>query len=107
MPGWEKALAIFTFVAFYVLILAIPLLGWAAVSAHARGEPSFFGVPVPKLPVSQDRATGEQLGDLHMLLAWSAVVLVVLHVAGAIKNSYFQKNHELSRMIPGLRTPDA
>ena len=106
MPGWERALAIFTFVAFYFLILAIPLLGWAAVSVHARGEPTFFGIGVPKLPVPQDRETSEQLGNLHMFLAWSAVVLVVLHVGGAIKNSYFQKNHELTRMIPGLRTPD-
>ena len=106
MPGWEKALAIFTFVAFYFLILAIPLLGWAAVSAHARGTPEWFGAAVPKLPVAQDHETGEQLGNLHMVLAWGAVVLVALHVAGAIKNSYFQKNHELTRMIPGLKTPD-
>lgn len=107
MPGWEKAAAISTFVAFYFLILAIPLLGWAAVSAHARGTSEWFGVAVPKLPVAQDHETGEQLGNLHMFLAWSAVALVVLHVAGAIKNSYLQKNHELTRMIPGLKTPDA
>ena len=105
MPRWERLLVRFTHIAFYVLIIAIPLLGWAAVSAHARGAPIFWGIAVPKLPVTQDRDTGELLGDTHMLLAWSAVVLVVLHVAGALKHTYIQKNHDLARMIPGLKTP--
>jgi len=106
MKPWERFLARFVHVAFYVLIIAIPLLGWATVSAGTRGAPAFWGVEIPRLPVAQNKALHDQLGDTHVWLVWATVGLLVLHIAGAVKHTYMQKEHELTRMIPILKTPE-
>jgi len=106
MAGWEKALARFVHVAFYVAMIGVPILGWMAVSASTRGGPALFGINIPRLPVAQDHDTHETLGSVHTWLAFATVGLLVLHVAGAIKHTYMQKDHELARMIPDLKTPD-
>ncbi len=106
MKPWERLLARFVHVAFYVLIIAIPLLGWATVSAGARGAPAFWGAPIPRLPVAPERDLHETLGEAHVWLVWLTVALLAAHIAGAVKHTYMQKEHELTRMIPALKTPD-
>ena len=49
LADWEKALARITHVLFYVLMLALPLTGWALVSVRP-GQISFWGLPWPHLP---------------------------------------------------------
>jgi cytochrome b561 len=109
MAGWEKALSRIVHVLFYVAIIAIPLMGWLAVSASPgdHGIPKFWGVVIPRLPITQDHELHEQLGDIHAWMVWATVGLLVLHIAGAWKHTYMQKDHELARMIPGLKTPGA
>lgn len=110
MPGWEKLLARFTHVAFYVLILAIPLLGWATASASPRSGDSlpYLGfIPWPTLPVPASEALNAQLGEVHGFGVLLTVLLLALHIAGAVRGTYYERFGILGRMIPGLRRPEA
>jgi cytochrome b561 len=104
MASWERLLARLTHFAFYALLLAIPLLGWASVSAAgAPAVPLYDTVPWPNLPLPRSEDLAETLGDLHGTLVKSVYVLLFLHVAGALKHHFLDKDEVLSRMLPVVR----
>lgn len=100
MPRWQKLVARATHVLFYVLLLAMPLVGWTAMSAF--GSPiDWFGLfDWPLLPMAQDRALGRALMDVHELAAKLLYVLIFLHVAGALKHHFVDRDNVLHRMLP-------
>lgn len=110
MAGWERAGARFSHIAFYALMIGVPLGGWAVVSASpfAASVPTYiFGViPWPHLPffenVEDRQALTEQLAQFHEWFALSIVALLVLHVGAALKHHYIEKDDVLTRMIPFL-----
>lgn len=64
-PEWQAFVAKGTHVLFYVLLIAIPMFGWAASSTGVR-EISWFGLfNWPMLPLEQDRDLGRTFMDLH------------------------------------------
>lgn len=95
----------------YVLIIAIPLSGWAMVSASRLGLPtSYFGLfnwPnigfIANLPLDQKNPLRHTFGSTHEILAWSAIVLIVLHVVGALWHQFFRRDEVLKRMVPGTQ----
>lgn len=100
MPGWERGVARFTHFAFYVLLLAVPLLGWATVSA-GRGTGNLFGViPWFDLPLAKSRELSGSLGAVHENLVWLTLILVAFHIAGALKHHLADRDVVLSRMLP-------
>src|SRR3546814_10324595 len=63
MPRWERVLARGTHILFYVLMIGVPLLGWAAASAgEAPPVPLYGVVPAPNLPVPLSHGLSETLG---------------------------------------------
>jgi cytochrome b561 len=107
MAAWERGLARFTHVAFYVLLLAIPLLGWAAASAGGAPSTSWFGLfPVGNLPIPESRDLGEALGGAHKLLVKATYVLIALHVLGALKHHFLNRDGVLHRMLPAVPAPE-
>ncbi len=105
LKAWETALAKVTHWLFYILMLALPLTGWAFVSAASKGKPvSIFGLfEVPALPVTLNKATAGTFNDLHSTLGWLIVALLGLHVAGALKHQFVDHDGTLRRMIPFLK----
>ncbi|HYC98605.1 cytochrome b [Brevundimonas sp.] len=100
MPRWQKLLARTNHVLFYVLLLAMPLVGWAASSAAGRDIVWFGLFEWPLLPISGGRETAGQLMDLHEAAAKLLIFLVVLHIAGALKHQFLDRDNVLHRMIP-------
>ena len=100
---------------FYLLIIAVPLMGWAMVSSSPLGTPTlYFGlfswphIPfLAELPRAMKRGYTETFGELHALLAYSAAVLLVLHVAAALWHNFSRHDEVLKRMIPGTRVGPA
>ena len=96
----------------YFLIVAIPLSGWIMVSASPLGNstPWFFLFGWPNLPffAGMTREAIHPYRELwqttHVLLAWSEIVLVPLHVAAALYHQFWLRDRLLARMIPGLRS---
>ncbi|TXG81986.1 MAG: cytochrome b [Sphingomonadales bacterium] len=108
MPGWQKAAATGAHWLFYLLLIGIPLSGWALVSASPLGLPTLlYGVVewphIAALTHVADRqATAHQLEEVHELLGNAMLLLVLLHVAAALKHQYLDRDNLLARMLPFL-----
>ncbi|MEN3975264.1 cytochrome b [Emcibacter sp. SYSU 3D8] len=105
LKPWERIAARATHIGFYGLIILIPLLGWAMVSASPYNIPTvLYGqISWPHLPVPKSMF-GAALAA-HVWLAFGAVALLVLHVAAALKHHFILKDDVLARMVPFLRPP--
>jgi cytochrome b561 len=98
----------------YVLIIAIPSSGWALVSASRLGLPTpYFGIfhwPnlwfLADLPGTSKHALHPYLAATHVYLAWSAIVLIPIHVLGALYHQFLRRDDVLKRMIPGTRVAE-
>lgn len=99
-PRWQKLVARGTHVLFYVFLLAMPLVGWAASSAAGRDIVWFGLFNWPLLPIGGGREFAGQLMDLHELAAKLLIALVVLHVLAALKHHFVDRDNVLHRMIP-------
>lgn len=100
MKRWEKILARGTHVLFYVALIALPLTGWAASSATGRGIEWFGLFDWPLLPIGGGRDTARALMEVHGLVVKGLYVLVALHVLGALKHHFVDRDNVLHRMIP-------
>ena len=100
MPRWQKLLARTNHVLFYVLLLAMPLVGWAASSAAGRDIVWFGLFNWPLLPIGGGREMAGNLMDVHETAAKLLIFLVVLHVIGALKHQFVDRDNVLHRMIP-------
>ncbi len=109
MAGWERFAARATHSGFYVLMIGVPLLGWAMVSASPLQVPTMlFGqVPWPHLPgfegIEDRRAVSGALHELHEYGAFTILGLFALHVAAALKHHFINRDDVLARMLPLVR----
>lgn len=106
MKTWEKRLAGLSHKAFYILMIGIPLSGWAMVSASTFGIKTklFKLVTWPHIPgVPQSETLEGQLKQAHEVLAILIFLLLVLHIGAALKHHFKDKDDVLIRMIPRLK----
>jgi cytochrome b561 len=73
----------------------MPITGLAAVSRRAVGGLTELigGMRFPVVPIPA-------LGETHELLAWSMIVLLVIHVVAALKNQFLTGGPVAGRMPP-------
>lgn len=103
MKPWEHLAAKFTHVAFYTVMIGMPLLGWAMVSASTLPIKTelFWTVPWPDLlfiPESKDLE--DVLKMLHRNLGKLTIALIALHIGAALKHHLINKDDVLARMAP-------
>ena len=106
MPSWERFAANATHWAFYGLMIATPIAGWAVASASPYEIPTvLFGlIPWPHLPfVEASEASESFFSEVHELLAFMIVGLFLLHVGAALRHHFVLKDDILTRMAPWLR----
>lgn len=100
LPHWQRLMARATHVLFYVVLIGMPLGGWAASSAAGR-DIDFFGLfNWPLLPISGGREVAGQLMDAHEMAAKLLYVLLALHILGALKHHFVDRDNVLHRMLP-------
>ena len=98
-PKWERFLAVWNHRLFYILLIALPLTGLAAVSGRAEDGtvPLLFGLRLPAIPgISPEN----DFGDVHGLLVLTTLALVVLHVGAALYNQFGSSTNVADRMPP-------
>lgn len=100
MPRWQRLVHQATHHALYLLFFAVPLTGWAFSSAAGFPVVLFGVLPLPDfVPVSESLA--DVLKELHEISALSMAALVLLHVAGALKHHFMDRDGLMQRM--GIR----
>lgn len=103
MAPWERWAATLTHLAFYALIIVLPLSGWATASSSTSGVPTlWFGLfEVPSMPgIPADRGVHEQAEEVHELLGNIMIGLLLLHVGAALKHHFWDGDTVLKRMLP-------
>jgi cytochrome b561 len=96
---WERMLANISHFLLYALIFAMPLTGWMMSSAKNYPVSWFKLFQFPDL-VAPAEQTFRQMHDLHHLLFKVLVGVALLHVAGALKHHFIDRNDVLKRMLP-------
>lgn len=106
LKPWERAAAHLTHYGLYAILLLMPLTGWITVSASPYGIPTIlYGyLKLPHLGfvvTSAHKAAIETAASwTHWVLAWTALTLVFLHIAAALKHHFVLKDDVLARMLP-------
>jgi cytochrome b561 len=98
-PKWERAAAVWSHRLFYLLLIALPLTGLAAASGRAQdgAVPLLFGLKLPAIPgIGPDN----EFGDVHEILVFTTLALLVIHVAAALKNQFMSRTAVADRMPP-------
>ncbi|HET7307544.1 MAG TPA: cytochrome b [Gammaproteobacteria bacterium] len=102
VPPWQVRSARVIHWLLYLLLVAVPMLGW--INASYRGMPiTFFGlVHMPQLVGTRAAGWG-WTGDIHTLIAeYGILPLVGLHVAAGLYHYFIRRDRVLQRMLPGV-----
>lgn len=88
----------------YGLMLALPLIGWAMLSAS--GDPVMLGASI-RLPaiVPVDPRLFAILRQAHSALALLLFGLVLIHLAAALHHGLIRRDGVFSTMFPGRASP--
>ncbi len=100
-PPWQQLAARFTHYSLYVLLFAVPLMGWAGTSAYGATIRVFDLFALPSI-LAKDRELSEILLDAHVALAVTLCGLLALHIAAALHHHFVRKDATLRRMLPRL-----
>lgn len=98
---WEQRLAKMAHGLLYVLLFALIVSGYLMSTADGRGFSVFGWFEMPAL-VGRRPGLEDTAGDAHEWIAWSLMALVALHVAGALKHHFIDRDATLRRMF-GMR----
>jgi cytochrome b561 len=100
-PDWERAAARTSHALLYVLMIAMPLVGWVINSAAGIPFSIFWLIPLPSV-VAPDKHIAELAALVHLSLFIILAALLVLHVAAALRHHFIKKNNLLARMLPTI-----
>lgn len=101
MPAWQKRAAAASHALLYALLLAIPLSGWLFSSASGVPVVYLGLVQLPDL-VGRDKALAVLLKQVHVILNWTLLVTLCIHVSAALKHHFVNRDDVLARMLPFL-----
>ncbi len=99
MPAWQSRLAHAGHTLLYVLFFAVPLVGWAYSSASGFPLVWFGVLPLPDF-VPVDKSLADAIKPWHGWLAKLLALLVLGHVAAALKHHFIDRDGLLERMRP-------
>lgn len=100
LPGWQTVAAKASHVLLYVLMLILPLLGWAMLSA--AGDPVMLGSSL-QLPaiLPANAQLFALLRKAHGFLAYLLFLTVLLHLAAALFHGWVRRDGVLESMLRG------
>lgn len=98
MRPWQRAAAHTTQGLLYVAMVAMPLAGYLGSSFNRFGT-RFWGIPLPQWG-TDDAPLRTLFFSIHAVLGYALIVLIALHVAGALKHQWIDRDNLLARMLP-------
>ncbi len=105
LPGWQRLAAHVSHLALYVLMFALPLVGWSMLSAGGYPVVLFGTFQLPPLVPVQPLLFAV-LRQGHTLLAFLLFALILGHLAAALFHAWIRRDGVFRSMI-GTRDPGA
>lgn len=99
ITGWQHVVSTLNHLALYLLLVAMPVIGYLGVAYYPALD--VFNFKLPAL-VAPDKPMAEQLFFWHMVGAYLLISLIALHVAAALYHYTIRRDNVLGRMLPGL-----
>lgn len=84
--------------ALYIFMIAMPVLGWAVLSAAGKPIP-FFGLELPPL-IAENKELAKSLKEIHETVGELGYYLISFHVLAALYHHHIRKDDTLTRMLP-------
>lgn len=78
----------------YLLMIAVPLSGYLMSNLFGYAVNWFGLFDLPKFVSEANPDLGKQVKELHELFAYSLLVIVGLHIAGALQHRFLDKNKD-------------
>lgn len=104
LPEPVKLAAHLSHWAFYALMIAMPLIGWAMLSAAAYPVVVFGGLYLPAI-LPQSDSLHSLLWDAHFYLAFAFFALILLHAAAALFHALVRHDRVFQTMAPVIASP--
>lgn len=98
LPWWQKAAAHGSHLVLYALMVAMPLIGWAMLSAGGYPVTLGGGVQLPAL-VSADPVTFAWLRVAHRVLAYLFFLTFLAHFAAALYHELIRRDGVVRAMV--------
>jgi cytochrome b561 len=99
-PPWERKFAAAAHWVLYLLLFAVPLSGWWVSDASRVPFKGFFFLPMPDF-IATDRALQESAAEVHEVLTMTLLIVVLGHVAAALRHHFLLRDDVLRRMLTG------
>ena len=101
VTGWQAKAGHIVHILFYVLMIVMPLTGWLMIGANGKAAPvDFFGLFTIDMAIGKNAVLADIGHEGHELLATPLLVLIGLHVLGALKHQFIDKMPFVQRMWP-------
>jgi cytochrome b561 len=91
LPAPMKLAAQLSHYALYALMIGMPLIGWAMLSAASYPVVLFAGVQLPPI-VPQSDTLHALLWDAHFYLAFAFFALILMHIAAALFHALVRRD---------------
>lgn len=85
----------------YGSLAAVPLTGWIHHAATSGFAPIWWPLGQDLPFVAKNERIASIAGTLHYILQWVLIGAISLHVAGALKHHFIDRDATLRRMLPG------
>jgi cytochrome b561 len=99
MPEWEATAARVNHALLYACLLVMPITGFLA-SNFTRFGVKYFGIQIAPL-FRENQAARDALQEVHEVVSYLLVALVVLHILAALKHLVVDRDRVFQRMLPG------
>jgi cytochrome b561 len=99
LPEPMKLAAYLSHYALYALMIGLPLIGWAMLSAAEYPVVQFWGMRVPAI-LPQSDSLHTLLWDAHFYLAFAFFALILLHVAAGLFHALVRRDGVFESMAP-------
>jgi len=96
---WQVKISKAVFIAFYVLMIGMPLTGWLILSFKGKIIP-YFGFELPAL-AGPSKNMEDFTEEIHEIAATVGYFLVGIHASAALFHHYIVKDNTLKRMWRG------
>jgi cytochrome b561 len=84
IPTWQQRVSSLVHYLLYGLMIAMPITGYLQ-SMYSKYDTKLWGITLPRL-AEADTVARETFTDIHQILAYLFIALLVLHVGAALKH---------------------